>query len=521
MKNIVIGILLCLSAGAFSCMRASSRTLGSEHLDLLDNELSRRSDYVALRQHKIDSVKALIARDSLDLHNYLTLGQLHGGLNVDSAIATLTRGYEIAHQIGDSVYEERFLISRITELRKLNSITEAINDLDRVIADGLHPENRILYYETGRDLYYTVAEIFEDNASHDRYVLPGLEMAKKLQEELPAGSYAARLNQALIYFAQGNKTMFLAQLLEFGNDVPPDDHSYSMIMTSIGGRYFLNGNYEEAVPYLARITIDEIRNAEFHGTALIRLGMTLYALGDIVRAHRYLSIALEYALAGDAKSNCYMISRALMPVSQALRSQQNETLFALIGFAVALVMAVALLWTLYSGKRRHARELEKIKQNLLHANLSKEAYISEFMNLSSSYMESIEEFNRICKRKITAGQYDELHNFIKSGKLIEEQRQKFDDMFDGAFLAIYPTFVDDVNKLLIPEKRIVTPAKNVLTTELRVLAFTRLGVDDTARVARFLGVTLNTIYTYRNKLRNKAISRENFDVDVMKIGAID
>ena len=82
-------------------------------------------------------------------------------------------------------------------------------------------------------------------------------------------------------------------------------------------------------------------------------------------------------------------------------------------------------------------------------------------------------------------------------KMIDEQRKKFDDIFDDAFLAIYPTFINDVNALLAPEKRVVTPAKNVLTTELRVLAFTRLGVDDTAQVARFLGVTLNTVYTYR------------------------
>ncbi|MDE6122765.1 MAG: hypothetical protein K2F76_05940, partial [Duncaniella dubosii] len=89
------------------------------------------------------------------------------------------------------------------------------------------------------------------------------------------------------------------------------------------------------------------------------------------------------------------------------------------------------------------------------------------------------------------------------------------------FLAIYPTFINDVNALLAPEKRVVTPARNVLTTELRVLAFTRLGVDDTAKVARFLGVTLNTVYTYRNKLRNKAIRRDTFDADVMKIGIIE
>lgn len=105
--------------------------------------------------------------------------------------------------------------------------------------------------------------------------------------------------------------------------------------------------------------------------------------------------------------------------------------------------------------------------------------------------------------------------------MIDEQRKKFDDIFDDAFLAIYPTFINDVNALLAPEKRVVTPAKNVLTTELRVLAFTRLGVDDTAQVARFLGVTLNTVYTYRNKLRNKAIRRDTFDADVMKIGIIE
>lgn len=136
-------------------------------------------------------------------------------------------------------------------------------------------------------------------------------------------------------------------------------------------------------------------------------------------------------------------------------------------------------------------------------------------------MEGLEEFNRITRRKLAAGQVDDLLNIIKSGKMIDEQRKKFDDIFDDAFLAIYPTFINDVNALLAPEKRVVTPAKNVLTTELRVLAFTRLGVDDTAQVARFLGVTLNTVYTYRNKLRNKAIRRDTFDADVMKIGIIE
>ena len=194
----------------------------------------------------------------------------------------------------------------------------------------------------------------------------------------------------------------------------------------------------------------------------------------------------------------------------------------LLGFLTAsLVVVVLMLGRLYQSKRRRARDMERVKHQLANANLSKDTYISEFMNLCSSYMESLEDFNRMCRRKITAGQSDDLLSVIKSGKIMEEQRKKFDDIFDDSFLAIYTTFIEDVNRLLLPDKQIVTPDKNVLTTELRVLAFTRLGVDDTAQVARFLGVTLNTVYTYRNKLRNKAISRDTFDSDVMKIGVID
>ncbi len=48
----------------------------------------------------------------------------------------------------------------------------------------------------------------------------------------------------------------------------------------------------------------------------------------------------------------------------------------------------------------------------------------------------------------------------------------------------------------------------------------RLGVDDSARIARLLGLSLNTVYTYRNKLRNRAKDRENFEADIEKIGNI-
>ena len=45
----------------------------------------------------------------------------------------------------------------------------------------------------------------------------------------------------------------------------------------------------------------------------------------------------------------------------------------------------------------------------------------------------------------------------------------------------------------------------------------RLGIDDSARIAQILNYSINTIYTYRNKLKNRAINRDTFENDVMHI----
>jgi DNA-binding CsgD family transcriptional regulator len=46
-----------------------------------------------------------------------------------------------------------------------------------------------------------------------------------------------------------------------------------------------------------------------------------------------------------------------------------------------------------------------------------------------------------------------------------------------------------------------------------------MGVEDSNKIASFLNYSVNTIYTYRNKIKNKAKDRENFEENVMKIGS--
>ena len=91
--------------------------------------------------------------------------------------------------------------------------------------------------------------------------------------------------------------------------------------------------------------------------------------------------------------------------------------------------------------------------------------------------------------------------------------------FDTIFLTLYPTFVEDFNNLLIPEKRIVPKNDDGLALEHRIYALMRLGVENSAGMASFLNCSTSTIYNYRTKMRNSAlVSKEEFEEKVMKIG---
>ena len=89
--------------------------------------------------------------------------------------------------------------------------------------------------------------------------------------------------------------------------------------------------------------------------------------------------------------------------------------------------------------------------------------------------------------------------------------------FDKAFLTLYPTFIDEFNKLLYPDKQIEPKKGELLTNELRIMALIRLGVKDIQKISTLLFYTPQTIYNYRSAMKNRAIDKDNFDQNVETI----
>lgn len=138
------------------------------------------------------------------------------------------------------------------------------------------------------------------------------------------------------------------------------------------------------------------------------------------------------------------------------------------------------------------------------------------------YIDKLDGYRKTVGKLVNSGKSDDLKKLAKSTSLIDDELRQFYEQFDRTFLSIYPSFVSDLNGLLMPEEAIVPKKEGSLNTELRIFALIRLGISDSDRIAKFLRYSLTTIYNYRTKVRNKAKGdRNRLEAEIMKIGRDD
>lgn len=155
---------------------------------------------------------------------------------------------------------------------------------------------------------------------------------------------------------------------------------------------------------------------------------------------------------------------------------------------------------------------------LSESNQIKEEYIARFIKLCSTYINRLDAYRRMVNKKVSAGQIAELLKITRSQDALDEELEELYANFDTAFLHLFPDFVKKFNDLLQDNERIVLKKDELLNTELRIFALIRLGIEDSSQIAEFLRYSVNTIYNYRAKVKNKTRgSREDFEDLVRKI----
>ena len=166
------------------------------------------------------------------------------------------------------------------------------------------------------------------------------------------------------------------------------------------------------------------------------------------------------------------------------------------------------------------KALQDSNDEFEYTNTKRELMANAFIMLCYQYIERLDSQRKLVIRKIKANQQNELLSMLSSSKRSAEESQNFFSQFDKIFLSLYPSFVKELNTLLVPEAQIQPTENNELTPTLRVAALVRLGVTESAKIAGILSYSPQTIYNYRSTLKNSAIDKEHFEENLQKLCSV-
>ena len=166
------------------------------------------------------------------------------------------------------------------------------------------------------------------------------------------------------------------------------------------------------------------------------------------------------------------------------------------------------------------KRLAGLNSQISEANEVKEEYIGIFLTMCSEYIDKIIDSRRHVRRLLRDGRVDELRKEYSPTDGDSRELEEFYRNFDTTFLQLYPTFIEDFNSLLDKEARIEPKKGELLTTELRIFALIRLGINDSSKIAALLRYSVSTIYNYRSKIKGHTlVSRDDFEERIKTIGA--
>lgn len=516
-RAISISLLFFSFLTAFASIEFTKKDVKQSLLEL-DESLAKREYFISMRQERINRLTDSLRTHSDDLTLLYKIAENYASFNNDSALHYLALGQAMAFD-KDSI---PFVLHRAELLPLSGAIAESSRIFESIVPDSLPTEFINMYYSSGRQMYSYMSSFpnvgaFEKNA----FLHKALDCQKHLLDSYPKDSREYNFNLGEYYFFSGDKGKAKALLERVFDSEALSSNFRARAAHHLSAMSLDRGDENAYIYYLSQAAIADANSATREVAALQELGNYLYSKNDVARAYNYLTQALANAVECGAAMRMIESSKTLPIIERAKTAEINArqtTIYIILGIlALILIAVIALVFFL----RHKMRQMSQLQENLRKANKAKEVYISQFLTLCSIYMEKLNQFCKIANRKITAGKVDELLKLTKSGKFVEQQSSEFYEVFDNAFLHLYPDFPAQVNALLRPDDQIILKEGELLNTDLRILAFLRLGIEDSSKIAQVLNYSINTIYTYRNRSKARAINRDTFEEDIMKIASMD
>ena len=517
----------------------------------LNQTIEQRPSYMQRKEEALETLRQSLRKLSAGnvegrMNLYEALWQENRSYNTDSSLFYATALSQLAQQAGNEEQKQNALLHRATALMTIGMFKEAYEIIKPLREGGLLPGQRSQFFHLGRSLFGLMADYAVTAQEKAAYASLTDDFRDSLLTIYEAGSNMYRMIYADKLTAHGKYAEALRELLPF---TPTGDGRFDAgYHYTIAEAYYHMGRIEEARHYYTLAAISDMQSDTREYIALRKLAVILFQSGDIDRAYDYLTLCMADAKACNARLRILEILDTFPVVNEAYLEKKQQQQRVITGVLIAIsLLVVSLIFAIFSVLKQK-KALQQAQTDLAHANSQlnevnrtlveyneemkrqnqlitetsylKEAYITQYMDQCSTYLEKMESFRKRLRQLLSAGKTKEIQQALTSyNQEVETELVEFYDSFDTTFINLFPTFVEDFNALLREDEQVQLKPGQKLNTELRVFALIRLGITDSTKIAHFLRYSVTTIYNYRTRMRNRARGdRDELEKQVMEIG---
>lgn len=521
-----------------------AQTPSDSLLDKLNAVLATKDVFVKQKLDRIENLNKKLNGISNAKDKYILYSRLfdeYKNFSYDSAYNYAKKLRQTATQLNDPALLASAKMKVGFTLISSGMFKETIETLNSINVSLLPDTAKIDYYFLKARSYFDWSD-FDRNGDYSAIYNPeGIKCVDSALALSKPGSYSYLASKGLkdlrtAAYAEGVKDY--TTLLNMKGLTP---HQFAVNASSLSYIYEEQGNKGKSIDLLIQAAISDIQSATKETVALYKVADYLYKKGDLKNAYTYINQAIDEANFYGARHRQVAISN-ILPIIEAQRmsavEQQRKSLIiysSIITVLVLFVIAFAVIIFMQLKKLRIAdniikeanaslqennKALEELNKNLGVANKIKNEYIGYYFNINTIYIEKLESFQMSLDKKLSSKRYEDAHAAVKNLNLENERHQLF-HTFDKVFLRLFPDFIDKFNALFQGDNEISIPEGQLLSTEHRIFALIRMGIHDNDRIAKLLGYSVNTIYSYKNRIKNKSfVANDEFDDKIMEIEAV-
>ena len=550
MKKVFL-TLLTISLPLFS-MAGNKVNIDSLYA-VLDAAIDSADYFLKVKNERIESLKDDYRRANSDMERYETATKLYAEYTPfvnDSAIIYHYCCIELAEKMGRDDLKYKTLTNLAYQLANSGFYNEARIHFSEIPQKYLNGELLNQYLSGMNHLYGEMAYYSHDPKLQSEFYARQWQLQDSLLTQMDSTASSWVALKTMILNNHNKPEEALPYCDKWLAACKPNSRRFAIMAFYRSEIYKKLGDTEMQRYWLIQSALTDIRNAINDQGALWSLANSIIRDdGDLDRAYHYMDFSWNCLSHFSTHMRSWLVAPILTKINDQykdqLRSANRELRWTVI--IISILTIVLLLLLIYVSKKRRQlavarnelaqtnQQLSQLNQQLqtaneelsqsnlqLHdSNRVKEEYITKFLGLCSGYIDKLEAYRIKINRKVKANQYADILKLTNSQQMKEEELKDLIINFDNVFLHLFPTFVDEFNALLKPESRIALNEDGSMTTDMRIFALIRLGLEESSRIAEFLGYSPNSIYNYRARIKNKAIGdREEFEKRVKDIGLV-